>query len=1363
MKKTPFFIDSYTRKIILKYKKLRKKLIEFSKLGLLKDLPLFQQYELYRKHNKLKRKLLKRLTGLGVKVAGAALLLLLNNGEIKAQPFQFQFNQQTGTDNPIDDADNGPQGDPNMRYAIPDFVDIDNDGNFDAFIGWNNGTSSAGIEYWENTGDDENPAFTYNSADNALSSVNYDSNGPAFVDIDKDGDLDVFIYAGDIPSKAASSYTIEYYKNTGDATNPTFALQDAADNPFSTLTNENPTFVDIDNDGDMDCFTGGTDGVTRFYENTSTLPTLNFENPVSNPFGITDDGEDDDFIEFVDIDADGDMDLFIGDGDVTFFENTGDASNPAFTQNDTDNRLPVSVVNYGSFSSLDFVDIDNDGDKDVFIGRESGDVEYFQNDPIDNDPTIWNGTVWDNGPPNSGKNAIVRGDLNVVDNLQSNTLTIDATWEVTVSADKVIIAHGDLTNNGTITLKTGENQSASLIDNGNVSGTGTVKLEIDLSANKYHQVSSPFNLGDVDSDVFTKTYTTPYFNTNFYKYNETDGTADWMNGWVRAYTDQSTADDLEVGRGYSVYFDRDVTAVIEGTHNTDVVNYNVTLTDGLEIDDHEGWNLIGNPYPSKLSIDAFLIENSFSNNRIEGSVRFWNDANGVYSTEDYAYWNLTGEIGSGNPETNGQSSETTKKPTNYIAPGQGFYVKALGDFALEFNNSMRLRGTAGSVFFKSKSNKDPKKIKLGLVGPQGHYNEILVALDERATNDYDIMFDASKIIGNDYIGFYTLLNNKKYGIQTFNDDQDDILTVPLGIFSGVAGEYKFSKVFLKKFENNYKVYLIDNQENRKIDLSKESSYTCILGAETNNTRFELSFEPFNIWQGGFSDNWGDSQNWLKGVPKATDHVLIPSGAYAEIKTTSQECYNLVVDAGGSLAVFEDRNLKVNNDLTLKTKYNEYANLLEYNNITVGGTSDFNKDFSFHMLKLVSVPMNGQNVPDNEIHNFYAYDNEEQEKNWIERFSKEQVNNPVITGKGYVYLGLQNAAFNFSGNSFISGDVEIAVEEKNTGDSRLQLIGNPYPSAIDIEEFIAVNDNTVIDGSLYFINTDRRQKINTVDFAVWNMLGSISGGSEDVPDGTIGVGQGFYVMIAEDNVNSPILFTDDMRIAKKDTEEETSEISKFKISVSNNFNLYNETLIGLSENATDGFDQLYDAYKLKPNQDISLYSKYGDSDFAILALAKAPTEIDEYVIPLGFNTTGEEEFTFNFFDLTNLEECEVYFEDKETGSVLNIKETGKYTFTSSKGLNENRFLIRLNPGDTENPDNLKYHDSGANMHSSDGNIVINLIPDSGYSTVYVYDEKGMLVYEGSINQQEIIIPVTQGFYLVRLQGDEKKHVRKVVSY
>jgi hypothetical protein len=84
---------------------------------------------------------------------------------------------------------------------------------------------------------------------------------------------------------------------------------------------------------------------------------------------------------FVDINNDGDFDAFIGEryGAIKYYENTGTATSPTFTEHTGgDNPLNVDV---GYYSTPTFVDIYDDGDFDAFIGEGYGTINYYENIP----------------------------------------------------------------------------------------------------------------------------------------------------------------------------------------------------------------------------------------------------------------------------------------------------------------------------------------------------------------------------------------------------------------------------------------------------------------------------------------------------------------------------------------------------------------------------------------------------------------------------------------------------------------------------------------------------------------------------------------------------------------------------------------------------------------------------------------------------------------------------------------------------------------------------------------------------------------------------------------------------------------------
>lgn len=113
-----------------------------------------------------------------------------------------------------------------------------------------------------------------------------------------------------------------------------------------------------------------------------------FAPPVINPFGIQGRGglaRPD----FVDIDGDGDEDLFVGTatGTVIFFRNTGSRTNPNFVRGDNN---PFGLNPVIGAAAPNFVDVENDGDFDAFIGSSSGTTTYLLNTGSPTNPLFIN-------------------------------------------------------------------------------------------------------------------------------------------------------------------------------------------------------------------------------------------------------------------------------------------------------------------------------------------------------------------------------------------------------------------------------------------------------------------------------------------------------------------------------------------------------------------------------------------------------------------------------------------------------------------------------------------------------------------------------------------------------------------------------------------------------------------------------------------------------------------------------------------------------------------------------------------------------------------------------------------------------------
>ncbi|WP_247881744.1 Ig-like domain-containing protein [Azospirillum argentinense] len=248
--------------------------------------------------------------------------------------------------------------------AAPVLSDIDGDGDLDLLVGNADGNTL----FFRNTGTTLSPTFTLDSTNPfGISNVSAGGALPGLVDIDGDGDLDLFIgnHAG----------TTLFYRNNGtSAQTPTFSLEGT--NLFGIQSAGSYgalSFADLDGDNDFDLLIGGADGNIFFYRNNGSTQAPTFSLEGTNPFNLPPDLDGYASPALADINGDGLVDLVTKS---TVYVNVGTAAAPTFSLFATN---PYGNTGPGAYPRPALGDLDGDGDIDMVVGVDGGDVEYFRN------------------------------------------------------------------------------------------------------------------------------------------------------------------------------------------------------------------------------------------------------------------------------------------------------------------------------------------------------------------------------------------------------------------------------------------------------------------------------------------------------------------------------------------------------------------------------------------------------------------------------------------------------------------------------------------------------------------------------------------------------------------------------------------------------------------------------------------------------------------------------------------------------------------------------------------------------------------------------------------------------------------------
>jgi len=266
--------------------------------------------------------------------------------------------------------------------AAPTVVDIDDDGDQDIFVG----EAVGAISFYRNIGTRTDPAFELVSErfqDIKAGPASF----PSFADVDNDGDFDLFVGTGAYIWPVNVGGNVHWYENVGTPEHPEFTL---VTEQFASIRvevfNSRPVFADIDGDDDLDLFVGSGGGQIQFFRNTGTPSSHEYglETETFADIDVERGGQ----VELADIDNDGDLDLFVTEsyGNIHFYRNVGTSSEYRFKLVTEDFAYLLNDV--GCLSTPTFADIDDDDDFDMFVGREFGTIHFYRNIGSSTDPVF---------------------------------------------------------------------------------------------------------------------------------------------------------------------------------------------------------------------------------------------------------------------------------------------------------------------------------------------------------------------------------------------------------------------------------------------------------------------------------------------------------------------------------------------------------------------------------------------------------------------------------------------------------------------------------------------------------------------------------------------------------------------------------------------------------------------------------------------------------------------------------------------------------------------------------------------------------------------------------------------------------------
>ena len=434
---------------------------------------------------------------------------------------------------------------------------------------------------------------------------------------------------------------------------------------------------------------------------------------------------------------------------------------------------------------------------------------------ITTNTTTWTGTVWSNGTPTSTLEAIIDGTYNGVA-FNAKKLTINSGKSLTITSGNLTIQN-EVANNGTMVI----GNNANLIQVAGTTNTNTGNIVINRNSSPLLRLDYTLWSSPVEGqNLVAFSPLTSQSPSRFYNY-------DTATNLYNTIADPTTT-SFGLGTGCLIRMPNTADAVTPTAYAgqfTGVPNNGdipVTMVDGGA---GLRFNLVGNPYPSPITISTFVTDNA----NITGTLYFWRKTNGVGT----AYCTWTGGVFT----TNGNAQSVD--PAGVIQTGQGFFVEANGSgTTLIFKNGQKAANTTGQ-FFKTKQVATSDKIWLNATNAAGDFSQMAVNYTNGATQGVDA-FDG-KYINDSPLALTSNINNDEYTIQgrpAF--DASDV--VPLNFKTAVAGDYTIAIDHSEGvFAAGQSVILTDATTGTETDLTK-SAYTFTAATGTASSRFSLKYQ-----------------------------------------------------------------------------------------------------------------------------------------------------------------------------------------------------------------------------------------------------------------------------------------------------------------------------------------------------------------------------------------------------------------------------------------------------------------------------------------------------------------------------------------
>ena len=361
-------------------------------------------------------------------------------------------------------------------------------------------------------------------------------------------------------------------------------------------------------------------------------------------------------------------------------------------------------------------------------------------------------------------------------------------------------------------------------------------------------------------------------------------------------------------------------------------------------------------------------------------------------------------------------------------------------------------------------------------------------------------------------------------------------------------------------------------------------------------------------------------------------------------------------------------------------------------------------------------------------------------------------------RGYFIVGNTNNEYDFkitSGATLNNGDITANIYGSSgtasSGSNDWNLLSNPYPSAISIDDFLTTNSGNITN-AVYLYNPNTGRDVST-SYNTYNSTDAAY----------IASCQGFYVdaSTTTDGFITTLSFDNSMRSNSNDGFRSALSFFGVYLKVEDTAHVSDQTRLYFDIDALDELDSKFDAQKLE-NTKFNFCSKLNDNKLVFNGMPSLTT--DTKVIPLYFQTAETSIYTISLDSLIgSFSNKEILLEDRLMRKFYDLK-TQSYSFSSQPKEWANRFFVHIiHKKDDSNSGNNGGSIGGTStsidevenseivvFNERDEIIVTSLNENILINEIQLLSITGQVYYKGKVNDTNFRLDVStlsNGVYLV----------------